>query len=167
MDSIIIIINKNSLEKLTFFTKDNNINILLNTNISNYKLKKNINKISNLLSVVTPKNIELKINTNIIDSFKVISLIHNILYNYNNKIKITINDDNCIHLYNQLNGYKDIVMHPNKTQITFLEHVLENIPNNYKTNIFVLNNITSINNIIKQKNKNVEIKKNYFHYVML
>lgn len=165
MESIIIIIIKNDLKKLTFSTKDNNIIILLNINTSNYKLKKNINKISNLINVVNPTKIKLQFNEykNTNENFKVISLIHNILYNYNNKIRIEIDNDNCINLYNQLNGYKDIVMHPNKTQITFLEHVLQNVPDNYKTNIFVANNnITSINNIINQKNKNVTIKQKLF-----
>jgi leucyl aminopeptidase len=156
MDSIIISIEKNNLEKLKFYTKEeNNIKYLiikLDTNISNYKLSKNINKISKLINVANAKNIYLKFQDN---DYKIISLIHNILYDYNKNDNSLPSIDNTKlnNYYKQLTAYKNIVMNPNKTQITFLEHVIKYIPHTY--NIEVYHNS---NNFNYSNNNNINIK---------
>ena len=104
------------------------------------KIKNIINSINNIetINIYFDKSID-----NIIIN-SIITKINNLLYNYRsnsllNKIKLYNIDSEGTYLMNELSIYKEIVMHPNKNQNTYLKYIKSRIPKNYKIKVYNIN----------------------------
>ena len=98
-------------------TSDNkNVDVRLNINdIDNYDLMTNMNKIKDLFNIynkVSKINIKFDKNIENEDINKLISKSSDILYNYNDKYKIKMNNisDENYNLMKELNIYKNILI---------------------------------------------------------
>lgn len=126
---------------LNITSDDKNVNVRLNINdIDNYDLMTNMNKIKDLFNIynkVSKINIKFDKNINNEDINKLISKSSDILYNYNEKYKIKMNNisDENYNLMKELTIYKNIVMDPNKNPDTYLSYIKARVPINYKINV--------------------------------
>jgi leucyl aminopeptidase len=127
--NITIIININNIKKNT------NPN---NHNLFNYRLAKQIQKISDLIYIydyVTRLNIIFGDNIDILLTNNIITKLSDILYRYypiTREIKLYNTNKESILLMEEITKYKNIVMDPNKNPNTYLEFVKSNVPQDYK-----------------------------------
>ena len=135
----IFIINLDSFKKQFIF--DNNIIIINISGLCSYKINNNINKINNILKIYD--NI---ININIIFKNinccnKLITQLHNVLYDYKKKYNIKLFNcyDESKNFMKELYLYKNIVLDPNKNPDTYLKYVLSRVPDNYQFKLFNAN----------------------------
>jgi len=118
--------------------KNNKDTVIIKLNINNIN---NINNIIILYNNIDKVNINFKDISNELLINKIMTQLHNILYDYNKKIDYEFNniDNKYIFIYNELDKYKNIVMDPNKNQKTYLKYIESRIPKNYEKKIFNLN----------------------------
>jgi leucyl aminopeptidase len=127
--NITIIININNIKKNT------NSN---NHNLFNYRLAKQIQKISDLIYIydyVTRLNIVFGDNIDILLTNNIITKLSDILYRYypiTREIKLYNTNKESVLLMEEITKYKNIVMDPNKNPNTYLEFVKSNVPQDYK-----------------------------------
>jgi leucyl aminopeptidase len=134
-----IIENSNNLAKLA-------INVF---NLSMYNLKKELNKIDNLIKINESNTKKIK-RINIIFDKKIDSLyiktilgkLNDILYSYyptTKEIKMYNINQNASNYMAEIIKYKDITMDPMKTPNTYLEYIKLNTPNDYNIKVFNIN----------------------------
>lgn len=130
-------------------SSNNSAKISINVfNLSMYNLKKELDKINNLIIINETKTYKIK-RINIIfgkiDVFytkSVLGKLNDVLYSYYpiiKEIKMYNVDEYSSNYMYEIIRYKDIVMDPNKTTDTYLEYIKSNIPIDYNINIFNLN----------------------------
>lgn len=118
-------------------------------NLSIHNLEKEISKINSIISLKENSTNKIK-RINVIfdkkvDSFNIniiLGKLNNVLYSYypiTREIKLYQVDEASSNYMNEIFKYKDIVMDPNKTPDTYLQYVKSNIPSDYNTNIFNIN----------------------------
>jgi leucyl aminopeptidase len=129
---------------------ENSAKIAINVfNLSIYNLKKELDKINNLISINESDTNKIK-RINIIfdkriDLFNVKSILgklNNILYSYYptiKEIKMYNVNQNASNYMTEVVKYKDITMDPMKTPDTYLEYIKLNTPNDYNIKIFNVN----------------------------
>jgi len=114
-------------------------------NLSNYNLKKEIEKINNYLLVVgDTKEIEIFFDNSggILDEKTILGKLHDVIYSYypdTKQIKLVKVDKTSVVYMSELEKYKDIVISPNKTPTTYLEYIKSNTPKNYNIQVFNVN----------------------------
>lgn len=118
-------------------------------NLSIYNLKKEIDKIKNMITI-NETNIKKIKRINIIFDKKIETLyvktilgkLNDVLYSYyptTKEIKMyNVNQDTSNYM-SEVVKYKDIIMNPNKTPDTYLEYVKLNTPNDYNFQVFNIN----------------------------
>ena len=105
-----------------------------------------INNIKNIINLLNYEKINIKFDKsiNIILINSIITKLHNLLYNYKNKlsynnIKLYNIKSETTYLMEELYLYKDIIIDPNKTPYTYLKYVKSRIPNNYIYKVININ----------------------------
>ena len=126
-------INNNKIDKTTQLSINGQITVTFNiNNLSNYKIIKKINSLSNLLDLFTIKTININFNSIDDDNiYKILTNIHNNFYSYYDKKIIIVNNYFGNELIKELDKYKDIIMNPDKTPKSYLEHIKSRTPDNY------------------------------------
>lgn len=126
-------INNNKIDKTTQLSINDQITITFNiNNLSNYKIIKKINSLSNLLDLFVIKTININFNNiNNSNIYKILTNIHNNLYSYYDKKVILVNNEFGNELIKELDIYKDIVMNPDKTPESYLNYIKSRTPTNY------------------------------------
>lgn len=127
-------------------TKENSVKVniyMLNIDeFSTYNLVKELKKLNSIIGLYSNlKRIniifEKDMNENMI--LTVVTKLHDILYSYLNRkgqeIKLYNVTDKVKQFMEVLTSYKNIVMDPNKTPVTYLEWIKMNIPSNYNIDI--------------------------------
>jgi leucyl aminopeptidase len=134
-----IIENSNNSAKLA-------INVF---NLSICNLKKELNKINNLIIINETSSKKIK-RINIIFDKKIDSLysktilgkLNDVLYSYyptTKEIKMYNVNQNCSNYMTEVVKYKDITMDPMKTPDTYVEYIKLNTPNDYNIKVFNVN----------------------------
>ena len=127
-------------------TKGNSVKVniyMLNTDrFSTYNLVKELKKLNSIIGLYSNlKRINIIFDKNMNENMilTVVTKLHDILYNYLNRkgqeIKLYNVTDKVTQFMEVLTSYKNIVMDPNKTPVTYLEWIKMNIPSNYNIDI--------------------------------
>jgi leucyl aminopeptidase len=129
-------------------SNNNTINIIINTNsviiklnvfgIDNYIFCKELNKLNNIIKLydsIKRINVIFDKNINVCLANKILSKLHDILYQYykiTRGIKLYQAKYESMNLMTELYLYKNIIMAPNKNPNTYLEYVKSRIPSTHE-----------------------------------
>ncbi len=131
-------------------TTENSTKLYINIfNLSIYNLKKELNKINNVIAINENNVLKIKrinvifdktIDTQTINM--ILGKLNDVLYSYyptTKEIMLYQVNESSLNYMLELFKYKDIVMDPNKNPNTYLEYVKQNVPQDYNLKILNVN----------------------------
>jgi leucyl aminopeptidase len=144
-----LLTKKESINSFLMSSTTDLIEITINIySLKNHQLMHNLNKIQSIIKLSEYDKISIEFDSNfdsnsdesIINT--IITKLHDIIYKYKIKSDTKISYKNISSkskaFISELDSYKDQVMDPNKNPNTYLQHIKQNIPKDYKIEVFKL-----------------------------